>query len=162
MTDTIERTVTINSEQELYVIAHDSSTSALGFDVCLDRTKRMLLELIGRGAISDAEERRWAKRARKLRGTVAGYDHYRMIQEALHKWCENQDERAVYDLSPQLTGLEGWRVEVVDNHGETRRFIVGRSTGWAPCHLEIPRRNSSGGAAASLEYRSVKQIERVR
>jgi hypothetical protein len=38
-------------------------------------------------------------------------------------------------LSGQLIGLEGWRVEVIDNADDTifgtkpRRFIVGRSTG---------------------------------
>lgn len=65
-------------------------------------------------------------------------------------------------LSPQLVGWEGWRVEVVTTYGETRRFIVGRSTGWIPCHLEIARRDSSGGGGAEREYASVRPLYRVR
>lgn len=55
--------------------------------------------------------------------------------------------RDLSGLTPQLNGLEGWRVEVLDKDGHKRRFIVGRSTGWRPCHLEIARRTSLGGGA---------------
>lgn len=64
-------------------------------------------------------------------------------------------------LSEQLIGLEGWRVEVETTYGETRRFIVGRSTGWRPCHLEIPRRDSTGGGSADKVYRSVRALYKV-
>ena len=70
--------------------------------------------------------------------------------------------RDLSDLSPQLKGLEGWRVEVVDKFDERRRFIVGRSTGWRPCHLEVKTRRSFGGGAADREYKSVRRIEKVR
>ncbi len=65
-------------------------------------------------------------------------------------------------LSPQLLGLEGWRVEVKTTYGETRRFIVGRSTGWRPCHIEVKRRTSFGGVGAEREYESVKRLYKVR
>jgi hypothetical protein len=58
-------------------------------------------------------------------------------------------------LTSQLKGYEGCRVEVVDALGVRRRFWVGRSTGWRPCHLEIARRNSSGGTPADKSYQSV-------
>jgi hypothetical protein len=67
-------------------------------------------------------------------------------------------------LTPQLIGLEGWRVEVVDmldddtQSHSVRRFIVGKSTGWKPIHLEIPRRDSIGGPAAAKEYRKVTKL----
>jgi hypothetical protein len=64
-------------------------------------------------------------------------------------------------LSPQLIGLEGWRVEAVDIHGDRRRFIVGKSTGWRPCHLEIKTRRSMGGESAWARYQSVQRLERV-
>lgn len=64
-------------------------------------------------------------------------------------------------LSPQLIGLEGWRVEVVTEYGQTRRFIVGKSTGWKPCHLEISRRNAFGGHPALKHYVSVKRLYRA-
>jgi hypothetical protein len=67
------------------------------------------------------------------------------------------------DLRPELCGFEGWRVEVVDKDGKTRRFIVGKSTGWRPCHIEINRRSAfSGGPADSRGYLSVRGIERIR
>lgn len=65
-------------------------------------------------------------------------------------------------LTPQLIGLEDWRVEVVDMHGERRRFIVGRSTGWRPCHLEIKTLRSMGGDPARSQYQSVKPLRKER
>lgn len=63
-------------------------------------------------------------------------------------------------LSPQLIGLEGWCVQVVDDKiacGAPRRFIVGKSTGWRPCHLEISRHSAPGGSPASKSYASVRK-----
>lgn len=71
---------------------------------------------------------------------------------------EKDLHRDLSDLSPQLAGLEGWRVEVVTTYGETRRFIVGRSTGWKPVHIEIATRRSMGGVAAENEYKSVTKL----
>ncbi len=71
--------------------------------------------------------------------------------------------RDLSGLTPQLAGLEGWRVEVVDCEGDKpRRFNVGRSTGWRPCHLEIHNARSTGGFAACGPYHSVRTIRRVR
>ncbi|WP_157698714.1 hypothetical protein [Geobacter sp. DSM 9736] len=65
--------------------------------------------------------------------------------------------RSKAELTPQLIGLEGKRVEVVDCYGGKRRFWVGRSTGWIPCHLEIDTRRSSGGPAVTgAPFRSVR------
>lgn len=66
--------------------------------------------------------------------------------------------RDLSDLSPQLLGLEGWRVEVETTYGERRRFIVGRSTGWRPIHLEVSRRSARGGGGAEREYASVRPL----
>ncbi|END3175285.1 hypothetical protein ABL052_004504, partial [Salmonella enterica] len=63
------------------------------------------------------------------------------------------------EYTPQLVGLEGRRVEVIDAYGETRRFIVGRSSGWMPCHIEIARRDSHGGPAVTgAPFKSVSVI----
>jgi hypothetical protein len=66
-------------------------------------------------------------------------------------------------LSPQLKGLEGYRVEVI-RLGDTRprRFIVGMSTGWRPCHLEILTKRSHGGSPADKQYRVVTKFYKVR
>lgn len=65
-------------------------------------------------------------------------------------------------LTQQLVRLEGWRVEVKTTYGETRRFIVGKSTGWRPCHLEVANRNSTGGGVAEREYAEVRRLYKVR
>ncbi len=53
-------------------------------------------------------------------------------------------------------------VEAVDVHGERRRFIVGKSTGWRPCHLEIKTARSACGDPARARYQSVKALEKIR
>lgn len=71
--------------------------------------------------------------------------------------------RSKAGLSPQLLGLEGWRIEVESEMtGERRRFIVGRSTGWVPCHVELPKRTSRSGVSASWKYKSVRALEKIR
>lgn len=67
--------------------------------------------------------------------------------------------RDLSGLTPQLVGLEGRRVEVIDRPDEKpRRFYVGRSTGWRPCHIEIHNSRSRGGPAASPRYHSVRVV----
>ena len=73
-----------------------------------------------------------------------------------------QQLRSDAGLSPQLKGLEGCRVEVVTLDGEKRRFWVGRTTGWIPCHLEIHNRRSLGGYPAETRYKSVTVVARFR
>lgn len=171
----MEREVTINEDQELYVIHNGTGVSCWGFDVVLDRIKRIAIELAGRGKLPaeymevddlDALISEDAAAVRALlppRGTMRAYDTMQNLLDVLKATCEEQNDRAVFDLSPQLMGLEGWRVEVVDTEGDKpRRFIVGKSTGWAPCHLEIYRRNNYGGGAARREYHHVREIEQVR
>jgi hypothetical protein len=58
-----------------------------------------------------------------------------------------------------LIGLEGRRVEVVEADGQRRRFKVGKSTGWIPCHIELANERSSGGMAVMGEpFKSVRVI----
>jgi hypothetical protein len=89
------------------------------------------------------------------------------------KWnaLTNSQRNAIRDLSgltPQLIGLEGWRVEVMtapssySQGGTIKRFNVGRSTGWRPCHLEIFNRRAIGGHPADREYASVRKLYKVR
>jgi len=72
--------------------------------------------------------------------------------------ADKDKARSAEGLTPQLVGLEGYRVEVVTTYGETRRFIVGKSTGWVPRHLEVARRDSMGGTGAEREYASVRKL----
>jgi hypothetical protein len=61
----------------------------------------------------------------------------------------------------QLAPYLGDRVEVVTHYGETRRFWVGRSTGWRPCYLEVKTSRSTGGMSADgAGYKSIRVIRR--
>jgi hypothetical protein len=81
------------------------------------------------------------------------WDQWRKIPER-----DREKLRDLSDLSPQLVGLEGKRVEVTDIFGRSRRFWVGKSTGWKPCHLEIKTTRSMGGIPADTIYRSVSVV----
>ncbi len=71
---------------------------------------------------------------------------------------EKEKIRDYSNLSPQLMGYIGYRVEVETTYGEKRRFIVGQSTGWRPINLEINNRRSLGGIAAEGKYKSVRVL----
>ena len=71
--------------------------------------------------------------------------------------------RSDANLTKQLIGYEGKRIEAVTHDGTVRRFWVGRSSGWIPCHIELKRRTSTGGESAyGAPYRSIRIIERNR
>jgi hypothetical protein len=75
--------------------------------------------------------------------------------------AERRELRSDAGLTPQLVGLEGWRVEVEDERGNTERFIVGRSAGWVPCHIKVKRRDSWGGEPADSAYERVTRLYRI-
>lgn len=71
--------------------------------------------------------------------------------------------RDLSDLHPDLLGLEGWRVELVYVDGAKERGIVSRSTGWRPCHILLPRIDSSGGMGVSEKARfAARKLRKVR
>ncbi len=151
----IERQVRVDRDRNLYVIENaDGQVSCLGFSVCLERTERYCLELIMRGILGAD----YMEGVNVACGTISAYDTMVNLQDMLKQAVEESGEPAVCGLSPQLVGLEGHRVEVVDRYGVTRRFIVGQSTGWMPCHLEIKRRGNIGGDPADREYQSVADL----
>lgn len=127
------RYVGINESQRLYVIPCGDGFSTLGFDYA-ERRRRAVLEWLGKGA-SNAEP-----------GTVAAYVAYLDAMRAGAEHAEKTRTRCPAELTPALVGLEGKRVLVTYPDGDESRFYVGRSTGWMPCHLEIKRRDSTGGA----------------
>lgn len=95
-----------------------------------------------------------------LPGSPEAYARYLATMAAGRDLNARTGKRCEAELVPQLRGLEGKRVEVVDAHGERRRFIVGRSTGWRPCHLEIATRGSHGGGPVwGAPFASVRVVE---
>lgn len=132
----------INKESRLYVMAEAGGYSCYGFDV-LDRKGR---------ALAAELETTWTER----KGTKKAFARYADLLSTARAINAATKRRFNCELSPQLTGLEGRRVEVVTTYGETRRFWVGKSTGFIPCHLEILRANSTGGGPAEALYKSVR------
>ncbi len=124
----------INRKQKLYVIPEGKGYSCLGFEVCANRSRKMA-DWLG------------AQMRLARRGTRAAYRKYERLEELCHVHCETNRERCPVELTYQLIGLEGKRVEVVPSWGERMLFYVGKSTGWMPIHLAIARRDSTGGSA---------------
>jgi len=134
--------VTINAEQRLYVIPSGAGYSCLGFDVAEER-----LAAVADWLIQQGERSPWSthEAAQGPIGTPERYAFYRAIMGLCANYCARTGKRCPVELTPQLIGLEGKRVEVVDKYGDKRRFQVGKSTGHIPIHLEIARRTSTGG-----------------
>lgn len=141
--------VTLNEEQRLYVIPSGKGYSCLGFDVCEQRIAGLEREL---GAVPAPEPA----------GTLARYAQYRKLCDTAFEHNRRTGWRSQSELTPQLIGLEGKRVELEDDWG-VRRFWVGRSTGWIPCHLEIKtRRSTGGGAVCASNIRRVTVVAQCR
>lgn len=143
--------ITLNNEQRLYVIKCDAGFTCLGFDVC-ENLSRALAEWIldnSDGSIP----------AEQPAGTLAAYSRYRELCSIAEELCRNLHVRCNIQLTDQLIGMEGQRVEVVDKYGQKRRFIVGKSTGWMPVHLEIAKRSSRGGPAVTgAPFKTVRVV----
>jgi hypothetical protein len=144
MSTTSTETVTLNTSERLYVISTSGGVCCLGFDVCADRIQRYAKAL---GIVCGSRE--------AAIGTLDNYNFLMRLQDTMRASGKRYD----CDLTPALVGLEGKRVEVVDCYGETRRFYVGKSTGFIPVHLEIAKRGSNGGPAVMCTpFRSVRVI----
>lgn len=126
----------INQDRRLFVIPAGGGYSCLGFDVAKRQTDAVAAWLKRPDLAAPAEV-----------GTVEAWRAYQAAMEAGRAHNAATGERCAMDLTPALIGLEGRRVKVTTPDGEESRFWVGKSSGWSPCHLEISRRNSSGGPA---------------
>jgi hypothetical protein len=147
------REVTINTKQEVYVIpAQPKGYTCLGFDVLTGRYNAIAAWLRREGL--DASDL-----PPESRGSRSAYTGYLMLMRRASGYCQRNHLRCPAELTRQLIGLEGKWVEVVDRDGQRRRFIVGKSAGWLPCHLEIARRNSHGGPAVyGAPFQSVRVV----
>jgi hypothetical protein len=143
--------VMLNEEQKLYVIPAGNGYSSLGFDVCKART----IAYAQWAVIALPEPLPYA--------SLEAYELYRDTVDQVRAKAALTYDRCPIELTPQLIGLEGKRVEVVDKYGEKRRFYVGKSTGFIPVHLEIARIDSLGGGAVSgAPFKSVRVIGKLR
>ena len=140
----------IDSAARLYVFREGSGTSCYGFDV-LDRKARAVGAWLLDPARGNEDAARAARTWLDLLGTPGTEDHFEICSNILERaqiHCGVFQERCPADTAPALRGLEGWRVSAVVN-GERRRFIVGISTGWLPCHVARHNVRSRGGDGLS-------------
>jgi hypothetical protein len=136
--------ISINKEQGLYVLKCGAGFTCLGFQVSEDRTARLSDEL--KIHLSNARQ-----------GTKKHYQNYvRLTREALKRY-QQTGWRSSSELNPKLIGLEGKRIECT-LHGEKTRFIVGKSTGWIPCHIKINTSRSMGGMSVTSDPDSIQNI----
>jgi hypothetical protein len=133
-------------------MAVNGCVSCYGFDVLNDKAARLLTWLWAQGRAAEMilgakgiDVKSLAVPARV--GTKKHFTACDKIICAARIYAMNTGTLCPVELCDQLIGLEGKRVEVLDSHGERRRFWVGRSTGWLPNHLEIATSRSSGGPA---------------
>lgn len=148
--------ITLNAEQELYIIPCGNGYSCLGFDVLETRYTRLASELVSLGLLDCPMP--------AIRGSLERYAQYQAILDIACEHNRKTGWRSKSELTPELIGFEGKRVEVVkrwpSGNEKTIRFIVGKSTGFIPCHLQIMRRNSTGGCAVYCDnIISVRSIE---
>jgi len=138
--------ITLNKEQELYAIQESYGYSCVGFSV-LDNRARALATELGEP---------WNERT----GTKKAYYQYRRLVALAFRKNKETGWRSASELHPQLIGLEGKRVEVTDQDGETYRFNVGKSTGPVPIHLRIHGSRSDGGPC--VDMRTFKQVRVIK
>lgn len=144
--------VTANLKTRLYTIpAGGGGYSCLGFDVLENRGVKLAAEL----------DKPWSKPDfSTVEKAMLAYNAYELLIEQARQIHKTIGRKFTCELTPELIGLEGKRVEVVDCWGEKRRFYVGKSTGFIQIHLEIARRDSTGGGAAiGSPYKSIRVIE---
>ena len=143
--------VTVNIDQGLFVIPTGyGGYSCLGFEVCQRKITAIKAELLSKFNVGNDQEFGIE--------TIENYNLYSELCDLASSFSDQNNYRFQCELSPQLMGLEGRRVEVITIHGEKRRFKVGKSTGWMPCHLELANTRSHGGMPADIAYQSVTII----
>lgn len=116
--------ITINEDQRLYVIPKVEGYSCLGFDVA-ERKRVAVLTWLGL-PVPDV-----------VVGTVEAYEAYESAMSAGRAHNQRTGERCFAECDPRVSHLLGRRVEVHSAEGESRRFTIGRSSGWLPSLLEI-------------------------
>jgi len=143
--------IILNMEQRLFVIQQDYGYSCLGFDVCYDRASALAKELKHTfpGRPEDNSE-----------GLMNFYVYYQELVEIARQKHLKTGWKSKSQLTKQLIGLEGRVVRVVDTYGDERVFIVGRSSGFIPCHLEIETSEDDGGSCAyGTPFKKVQVIK---
>ena len=136
------RPVTVNPGQRLYVIPCGKGYTCHGFDV----VERLIAALVAEGRPAPSNP--------APIGTPERYAQYRKLCNLTELEYRITGRRSAAELTPELIGREGKRVEVIhewpSGERKTLRFKVGKSTGWMPCHIQLANSRSHGGPAVCL------------
>ena len=152
----------IDSEQRLYVLSEGRGFSAIGFDVIEQRARAMAREVINRAQGQTIHFVTWLECLNDVESNPKGsQDHFDLCNN-IHDYA--QIHASVFGpltsgLHAALKGFEGKRVEATVE-GEKKRFQVGRSTGWFPCHLTLANKRSHGGSPLS-PWATVENVREV-
>lgn len=137
--------VTLNFDTKLYVIEDGYGYSCLGFEVMEKWASKLAKEL----------NLEWEAGS----PSIERYNKYQDMCKIAKERHESTGWKSESQLTPELIGLEGKRVEVVNSWGEKDRFIVGRSTGFIPCHIARKTVNSTGGCGVcGSPFQSVRVV----
>lgn len=136
--------ITLNHDQQLFVIDSGNGYSCLGFKVCNDRIEKLCTEL-GVTPVNPTI------------GTLDQYQTYTDLVDIARRKNVETGWRSSSELNPKLIGLEGKRIECT-YFGERKRFTVGKSMGFIPCHLILKTSNSHGGEAVLSNPKHLKNI----
>lgn len=137
--------IQIDRVHRRFYLPYGTGRTVLNFDILHERAQYLAKEL---GEEYTAQEGDLA--------SAQAYVNFLKEAEARHL---QYGFRSCSHLTPDLIGLEGKRVEVETEDGKIKRFIVGRSSGFIPIHLEIKTRRSPGGhPVTGWPYRSVRVL----
>ena len=145
----------IDNDQKLFVYKIGEGYTCLGFDVL---KKRGLALAAWLNVPINASCREALDQVHT--NPNAAHAAYNYLMECANQYCIKHKTRCPIELTPELIGMEGKRVEVLLPNGEKRRFYVGKSTGWMPCHLEIKTKRSTGGTAVYFPKGSTVRVIR--
>ena len=126
----------INYEQKLYVLKCGDGFTCLGFEYAAKQAEKV---------------NNWLPLGVQIPATLKGelgsneaYEYYEQVMRTGGAYAAKSGKRCEADLIPQFKGLEGMRVEVTEAGGEKRKYRIGKSTGWMPCHLEMQKGQDGG------------------
>lgn len=138
----------------LFLLSHGEGYTTLGFAVCFEWTAALAKEL---KKVAPSPIEKWLGKEEDYYQSL--YDYYEELKELAEEKNKKSGWRSKTQLTPQLIGLEGKVVRVVDKHDDERVFIVGKSTGFIPVHLEIEADGELGGSAVyGAPFKSVKVV----
>jgi len=127
--------IRLNPKQRLYIIPCGKGYTCLGYEVCYQRS------------VSLAEELNKTEFVPSRKGTKSAYAAYMKLVKLARIRNNETGWRSKSELIPEFIGHEGRRVLLTDCYGQTSRFIIGKTTGFIPCHIELKRRDSISGVS---------------